>query len=49
MKNVAKSSLLDFMTELQPIARSANGRAVQYGLNFNKSAYSQHFSDAGIV
>ena len=26
--SVAKSSLLDFMTELQPIARSANGGAV---------------------
>ena len=41
--SIAKSSLLDFMTELQPIAHSANGGAVQYGLNFNKSAYSQHF------
>jgi len=49
MKNVAKSSSLDFMTELQPIARSANGEIVPYGQNFNKSAYSQHFSDAEIV
>jgi hypothetical protein len=36
MKNVAKSSLLDFMTELQPIARSANGGVVCYGQDVHK-------------
>lgn len=31
--SVAKSSLLDFMTELQPIARSANGGVVWHVTN----------------
>ena len=40
--SVAKSSLLDFMTELQPIARSANGGTVQCSETSDYKTHQKH-------